>query len=436
MQTLFGTDGIRTQWGSFPLTPDALTQLGKTIGYWIMQKKISPIITIGTDTRYSKDISKSALLSGLLQFPVTVIDYGIIPTPILMQHTIHKQHHLGIIITASHNDAHDNGIKLFDKNGKLSALQEQELTDLFFHYRHNYNPKQWGKIEQDQESFTWYQNFLQNQFSANFLKNKKIIVDCANGAFSNYAPQLLQSFGAHIISLNTQIDGFSINKGCGALHPEQLQQTILKEEADYGFAFDGDGDRITIVTKKGTIKTGDALIALLSTNQRYKEQSVFVGTVMSNQGLEQFFKNNKKDFLRTPVGDKYISEKLKDLNLSLGGEPSGHIITKETQYCSDGLFTALLTAETLEKTSFTENLFNPFGQSIKNIPVKNKKNLDDITFKTIITECRKNSPESRILLRYSGTEPVLRVMVEAQEQEKADEICTFLCNAIQPLLQI
>lgn len=436
MHTLFGTDGIRTTFGKEPLTPDSLVKLGKAIGKWITRSKKKIRVILAHDTRLSSSLCKAALKTGLLQFPLFLDDAEVIPTPLLF-HLVQKQNYdLGIMITASHNQAQDNGIKLFSPSGKLNERQEKIISDYFYQKKPEQSLQSIGQEAAFLEAKNWYLSLLSSYFEKNFLKGKRIVIDCAHGATFEIAPFIFNQFGADLITLNTEPTGTNINEDCGSVHPEQLQKAVLKYKADSGFAFDGDGDRVIAVNKDGHIKDGDDILAILSHHQNYKYQDGYVGTVMTNQGLEQFFQNKNKKLVRTPVGDKYVTQMLEDKELLLGAEPSGHIILSDFSTTSDGIFTALRILETaIQLNNFSFESFNKFPQKKVNIPVAFKKDLTQEPFCSLINKQQQNLKQGRLLVRYSGTEPVLRIMVETPELSQAETICASLSEQLKQALQ-
>jgi phosphoglucosamine mutase len=279
------------------------------------------------------------------------------------------------------------------------------------------------------------QSLLQSLFPTPFLRNKKIVLDCAHGATSSIAPQIFKMLGAEVIALYTQPTGTNINEQCGSVYPQAAQAMVLQEQADAGFAFDGDGDRMIAINRNGDLKNGDDVLALLSQHPVYTHAPGVVGTIMSNQGLALFLAQQNKKLLRTPVGDKHIARKLLEENLVLGGEQSGHIIVRDHLNAGDGIVTALRVLETLTITNDWEmNTFTPFPQTLINVPITTKKDLTDQTLQTIIAQHEAQLGNGRIIVRYSGTEPLLRVMVEEQDQDIAHTVGNNLVRALHQAL--
>jgi phosphoglucosamine mutase len=427
---------ITITFGKEPLTPDSLVKLGKAVGKWITSSKKKSRIILAHDTRLSSSLCKAALKTGLLQFPLSLDDAEIIPTPLLF-HLVQKQSYdLGIMITASHNQAEDNGIKIFTPSGKLNKADEQIISHYFYKKEIIQHFETLGQEKNLIDLKTWYLSELNPFFKNNFLKNTKVVIDCAHGATFQIAPFIFKQFGATLIPINTEPTGMNINQSCGSVYPEVLQKAVLEHQADCGFAFDGDGDRVIAINKDGHIKDGDDLLAILSQHKSYKDQNGYVGTIMSNQGLEQFFQKKKKDFFRTPVGDKYVTQTLKDKNLLLGAEPSGHIILRDFSTTSDGIFTALRILETaIQLNNFSFKSFQKFPQKKLNLPVGLKKDLTQEPFCSLINKQQQALKQGRLLVRYSGTEPVLRIMVEAPEPTQAETICASLSEQLKQALQ-
>lgn len=430
--SLFGTDGIRTSMGQEPLTPASLMQLGNALGYWMSQHKKLHVV-IAHDTRLSCSLIKSALKTGLLQYPILLTDAGIVPTPVIFHMVKNKPFEIGIMITASHNQYQDNGLKIFTKeHGKTTPEQEQDISQLFYTLPSLTSSYEHLGTEIIKSNLTLdYQKALSSRFKNNFLKNKTIVLDCAHGAFFNLAPNILRSFGANVITLSNTPHGKNINLNCGSQYPEQLQQEVLKHQADIGFAFDGDGDRIVMVDKNGILYNGDHILALLLKNPVYKDQNTVVSTLMANQGLEAHLIKHNKTLERTAVGDKHVLKRMQEKNCLLGGEPSGHIILRDFTETSDGLFTALRILETLTLIDdWHTTTFQNYPQVLINVPVKLKKDLSKSPYAQIIQKHQQQLMNGRLVARYSGTEPLLRLMIEDQKEEHAQSIGALLSQEL------
>jgi phosphoglucosamine mutase len=429
--TLFGTDGIRTTMGQEPLTPQSLIQLGSALGAWLTQHKKQRLI-IGHDTRLSCDLLKSALKTGLLQYPIKLVDARTLPTPALFYTVKHGPFDAGIMITASHNQYHDNGLKIFTKEqGKTTPTQEQDISNLYHTYQPVISYDHLGTESLAPTIATIYKQALYDFFPKDFLKNITIVLDFANGAFFTLAPEILKSFGAQIIALSHQPTGKNINLDCGSQYPKSVQQAVKEHQADIGFAFDGDGDRVTMVDNKGTIYNGDHILALLLDNPAYQTQTQLVSTIMANQALETHIKKQNKFLSRTAVGDKKVLKCMQEENCLVGGEPSGHIILRDFAETSDALFTTLRIIETLiiKKTWYIKT-FTTYPQVLINMPIKLKKDLSLNPYAQIIDKHKKKLIDGRLVVRYSGTEPVLRVMIEDKTKEHAQTIGTLLSQEL------
>ena len=441
MKNLFGTDGIRDRAGTGLFEPRSLMILGKALMHWI-QHTYGPHtqILIAHDTRISSYCTVAALKAGLLQGPVVLHHAALLPTPALM-HLMRAdpQLQLALMISASHNPFYDNGIKIIDaKTGKISVEDELALSQLF----HTMNTS--SLIPQECAEFGIELPFIDSEkiyrekigalFPPQFLSGKTIVLDTAHGATYQVAPRIFTEFGAHVITLNANPTGYNINEQCGALHTEQLAAAVLQHRAYAGFAFDGDGDRVIAVAAHGEIKDGDDLLALLSTHPRYAHSPTIVGTIMSNEGLVQFLAQQNKRCVRTPVGDKYIAQQLQAQQLLLGGEPSGHIIAHDIVPTGDGILVALLALETMLMTHNHQlNTFTKYPQVMINVPVTHRKDLNTEPFSSIIATAQQkisNGNGGRISVRYSGTENVLRVMIEADTQETAQHTCQQLADTL------
>ncbi|NBQ16994.1 phosphoglucosamine mutase [bacterium] len=435
--SFFGTDGIRARVGTSLLTPDGMIKLGIVLGTWITHNnKLNSVVFVGQDTRNSSDLLVHALITGLLHESINVQILGVTPTPILEHITAHTNGSYGIMITASHNKYHDNGIKLFKhSNGhaqKLTPEEELEISTLLQNYDNNnftVNYEQLGTCVYLQDTLILYKKFLEKNFKSHFLKDTKIILDCANGAYSTYAPELFCHFGAQVIAINNAPNGKNINENCGALYPEHLHKTILKENAQIGFAFDGDGDRLIMVTQDGLIYSGDDTLALLMQHPAYKDQQEIVGTVMTNEGLAHYAQSQNKKFIRTPVGDKYVAQALVEHNLLLGGESSGHTLLRDLSDSSDGLLTAFRILETMILHNWSLKSFTKLPHYTLTMPITIKKDLTKEPYATIIKE-HESIINGRLLVRYSGTEPVLRIMVEDSTECNAKTVALKLSQQL------
>jgi len=435
MQEIFGTDGIRTRVGKEPLTALTLLQLGSAIGQWLITQKKNPSIALGYDTRYSSALCKASLKAGLLQYPITLYDCSIVPTPVLQNYVIAHNYNLGIMITASHNKACDNGIKIFTADGKISKNDQMVLTQLLYDNTFEIDYNNLGKEIENPTLADWNINRLATFFKKNFLQGITVVLDYGHGAYWPLALNAFEFFGATVVSLHNNPNGKNINQECGSLHPQDLQKAVIAHQAHIGFAFDGDGDRVIAVNQDGIIKDGDDILAFLQANPYYA-QTTAVSTVMANQGLLEYFKDHNKTLLQTPVGDIFVIERMREENLLLGAEPSGHVILGDNNYTADGLFTALRICQTaLLIGNWKLETFKKFAQIMINLPVTCKKDLTQSPFCTIIEDHEKMLTRGRVLVRYSGTEPLLRIMIETVDVQEAQKIANLLSKNLINALQ-
>jgi phosphoglucosamine mutase len=433
MKNIFGTDGIRDKINQGHLTRENVTQLGHAIGQWATNNFEKPIkILVGYDTRSSCQTILQTLCNSLLQHQVEVFNGNILPTPIVCKLVREEEFDLGIIISASHNLAEYNGIKIVKKHAKISALSESAITQLY--YQEKFTEQKTNNVLQPYDHASQiYQIFITAWFESDFLRGKKIVIDCAHGANFEIAPKIFEQFGADIIRLNNKPNGTNINLDCGSIHPELVQQKTVELQADWGIAFDGDGDRVIIVDKDGHVFDGDEILAILTHHQLFKKTPV-VGTIMSNQGLGQFLQQKNKVFFRSAVGDKHVYTMMQQYHAMIGGEPSGHIIVEPFSYSGDGIFTALLCIDTLNKESIKLPVFERFYQFSTHIQVTTKPSLTQEPFASVIKHYENLVNEGRLVIRYSGTEPILRIMVESAHQTSSQNIALALKKELEPLL--
>ncbi|MBT3828043.1 phosphoglucosamine mutase [bacterium] len=434
-ERLFGTDGIRQQVGTYPFTIVETYKIGYALGKWAVRKYGQHCtLLLGHDTRESCAWLKATMKAGILSHPIRIYDAGVQPTPVIANLvTRQKICAWGLIISASHNPYHDNGLKIIDSiDGKLSLHDELAIEKIF--YSDNVIPsyKHFGTDRPFFSTETKYINNIISMFAPDMLSELTIVLDCANGATSFLAPKIFTLLGAKVHTLNASPNGRNINFRCGSTDPKTLQNTVIENNADIGIAFDGDGDRVVIVDMNGNVKNGDDILSILMNNKRYKGASGLVGTIMSNMGLQNLVEKNNQTFYRTAVGDKYVIRKLKDENLQLGGEPSGHIIMGDYLFTGDGIYAALKVLETIIQTNnWACTTFVHTPNRLINVPIKNRKSLTDGPLADIIHQHEQNLPEGRILVRYSGTEPLLRVMVESDDGQVAHNAAEQLATILQ-----
>lgn len=441
MNNLFGTDGIRGSVGTYPFIYNALTNLSHAIALWAKKKYGDDAsFLIATDTRQSCSWIKSIISSSLLSHSINIYDALELPTPAVF-HLIksNQKYTCGLIISASHNIYSDNGIKLIDsQTGKLSTEDEEYISFLTENNNKNdinINYKNFGVTKIESCAKESYINFIISLFKPGFLNGYKIVLDVANGATYNIAPFIFNKLGAQVIAMNNVPNGVNINQNCGAIDTQCLKQEVLKNKADFGFAFDGDGDRVIAINNSGIIKDGDDLLAILSTHPDYINSKIIASTVMANQALEVFLKNQNKKLIRTAVGDKNIVLALQENNLLLGGEQSGHIILKNIINTGDGILVAL---KTIEAIQYNNNInlvtFEKYPQVLLTIPITIKRDLKSSPLCELIDKNSSNLKNGRVLVRYSGTENSLRIMVEDECEEKTRATANNLAQALQQYL--
>ena len=423
----FGTDGIRGTVNQGNITGEKFFKFGLAAGtYFKNQKKTKQIAIIAKDTRLSGYTLEPALVSGLASGGMHVYTLGPLPTNGLAMLTKSMKANMGIMITASHNPYHDNGLKLFGPDGmKLSDQIEKKIEKLIDakNTKQLTNPKLLGRVKRLENGNDKYIEILRKNFPKNFnLKGTKIILDCANGASYIAAPKLLKNLGAKVISLGVKPDGFNINYKCGSTYPAKVQTAVKKYNANVGISFDGDADRIIMCDEKGKIINGDQIIAMLAHRWKIKKilKGGVIGTLMSNYGLESFLRYKKIDFFRSKVGDRYVKEKMKKKNFNLGGEQSGHIILGKFATTGDGLMVALEVLFSLrkgKKASELLNVFRPLPQILENVIVKDKNIINKTKCKNAIKKANKFiRGHGRLLVRKSGTEPMIRIMGESHDK--------------------
>lgn len=437
-KNIFGTAGIRSRIGQYPLNPDTLIKLGRAIAKFAIDKHGKyPRILLANDTRMSSDLMKALIKVGLLQFPVKIYDAQILPTP-AAYYLVNKinSYNCGIVITASHNPHTDNGIKIVDQ---LSCeLSEQDELFISKHMNTDCLDIDYENIGIEYHVKTTQNTYSQaiiSKFKKNTFNNIKVVIDCANGAVSTLAPTIFGKLGIDTIAINTRPNGTNINNKCGSTNPKILQQTVKKYNANIGFAFDGDGDRVVAVTQNLEVKDGDELIALLATHPTYANEAKLVSTIVSNLGLELWLKKQNKKLIKSNVGEKNVVSTMREQDCLVGGEPSGHIIIKDFAHYSDGIFVAL---KILETASITNNIalqtFKKFPQVTTNIPIKEKKDLTKKPFVDIIKKYQNEIIPGRLIARYSGTENILRVLIEGENKDQITNVSKLVEKDLSSLL--
>ena len=437
MAGIFGTDGVRSRINTGAMRAEFIVRLALAAGeYFITHNKSDnktarPLVIIGKDTRLSGYMLEAALVSGFTSIGMDCRLTGPIPTAGVAYLTHSLRAELGVMISASHNPHYDNGIKLFGPDGfKLDDNIELEISNLLQGSISLAEPELLGRAKRMIDSVPRYVEFAKATFPSQLgLNSLKIVVDCANGAAYKTAPDTLRELGASVIPIGIEPDGININAQCGATSPEQLTKAVKEHSADIGIALDGDADRLILSDEKGGLHDGDSVLAALALNMSQSSllTGPVTGTVMTNLGLERLLQSHKIPFQRTNVGDRYILEALKRDGGNLGGEPSGHILLPAITRCGDGLIAALKILElviTSEKPlSEILRLFEPVPQKLVNLSNLDKSVLqqDDVISQVTKIE-RELGKKGRLLLRPSGTEPLIRIMVEAEDPDLVDKI--------------
>lgn len=448
MGKLFGTDGIRGVANEYPITPDMAMQVGQATAYILKKEGHRSRIVIGKDTRLSGYMIESALVSGICSMGSDVILVGPVPTPGIAFLTTNLDADAGIVISASHNPYQDNGIKIFSGKGyKLTDEEEQNIENLILSKKLPTlltDAENLGRASREEDASGRYIVFLKHSFPRGLdLEDIKIVLDCANGATYKVAPTLFTEMRAEVIALNVNPDGQNINLDCGALYPEELAKAVVENKADIGLAFDGDGDRLIAVDEKGNIVNGDKIIAICA--NKLKEEGMLknntvVTTVMSNLGLSVAFKEMDIRNITTKVGDRYVLEEMLKTGSVIGGEDSGHVIFKEHHTTGDGILTALQLLSVLKKEnkplSKLAKIMRTFPQVLINVKVKRKAPLEEIPeLKHVISKVEKElGDEGRVLVRYSGTQPVCRVMLEGPTESETERLAKEIAQVVEDKL--
>lgn len=438
----FGTDGIRGRVGSGAVAPDFVLKLGWAVGRVLAKERHSKVI-IGKDTRISGYLFESALQAGLSAAGVDIYLTGPMPTPAIAYLTRTFRAQAGIVISASHNPYHDNGIKFFSADGtKLQDAVELEIEAMLDQPLQTVDSRQLGKAHRIADAPGRYIEFCKGTIpTGTDLSHLKLVVDCAHGATYHIAPQVFAELGAEVIEMGTDPDGFNINLECGSTEPRLLQAAVLEHQADLGIALDGDGDRIIMVDHKGEIVDGDEILYIIARSRQNAglPQPDVVGTQMSNLGLEHALQKIGIKLHRAKVGDRYVIEKMLRVNGVLGGEASGHIICLDKTSTGDGIVAALQVLAEIQQSGHSlhelRSALNKYPQRLINVKVKK---MIDLQANSAINEAlqaaeAKLADEGRILLRPSGTEPVIRVMVEGRDATLINELAKQLAELIETI---
>ncbi|MDC0078790.1 phosphoglucosamine mutase [Candidatus Pelagibacter sp.] len=438
----FGTDGIRGAINSKNINGNMFFKFGLASGtYFKSQKKKKQIAIIAKDTRLSGYALEPALVSGLTSAGMHVYTLGPLPTNGLAMLTKNMKANMGIMITASHNTHEDNGLKLFGPDGmKLSDKIEKKIENIIDrkNTKNFSNPNKLGRVKRLESGTKVYLKILKKNFSKEFnLRGLRIVIDCANGAGYKAGPELLKSLGAKVIAIGVNPNGININHKCGSTYPNKIKFAVKKYKAHLGISLDGDADRIIMSDELGNIIDGDQIIAALATRWKSKKMLIggVVGTLMSNYGLEQYFRSKNIKFIRANVGDRYVKEKMQKNNFNLGGEQSGHIILGKFATTGDGLLVALEVLFAIRKGRKASSFFNMFKktpQILKNIEVKDKSIIKKpVVKKSIKIAERLIKGHGRILVRASGTESKIRVMAESENTKLLDNCISIILKKLK-----
>ncbi len=439
----FGTDGVRGLANTFPMTPDIALKLGAAAGRHFRKDKKQHRVVIGKDTRRSSYMFENALTAGFTSTGMDVYLLGPVPTPAVGVLTRSMRADVGVMISASHNSYLDNGIKFFGPDGfKLSdkvELKIEELLDNDIEYADSQNI---GMAKRIDDALGRYMEFAKSAFPRKKLLNGlKVVVDCANGAAYKAAPIVLWELGAEVISIGVNPNGYNINKDCGSTYPQNAANAVLEHGADVGICLDGDADRLILIDDKGNIADGDQLMGLIASQWSSKGQlakNTLVATVMSNMGLERHLNSLDIKLLRTNVGDRYVVEEMQRSGYNLGGEQSGHIVMTDYATTGDGLMAALqfLNALVESKCSSSElvKVFEPMPQLLKNVRLNDTFSLDNLKVQDSIKAGEDAFGSiGRLLIRKSGTEPLLRVMGECEDPKLLKSVVENIVETVDAI---
>ncbi len=441
MGRLFGTDGVRGEANQY-LTADLAFKIGKAGAYYLCQREENPKILIGKDTRVSGDMLEAALTAGITSLGIDVVKVGVLPTPVVAYLTRTQDVTAGIMISASHNPAKDNGIKFFNQEGfKLSDVQEQEIEEIIFNSLDELvlpAGDQVGKVDFIHNAVDDYKRYAKSTVDSKF-SGLRVVIDTANGAAYQISPEILRDLGAEVIALYDQPDGYNINVNCGSTHPQMIQQAVLEHNADLGIAHDGDSDRLIAVDEKGNLVDGDYILTICG-RQLIKEgrleQNTVVATRYSNLGLHEAMAELDGKVSVTKNGDRYVLAEMLDKGYNLGGEQSGHVIFLDYNTTGDGILTALQLIDVVQKTgkklSELRDEMKAFPQTLVNVKVANKFWEDNLKIKEVIESVSERlGDEGRIFVRASGTEPLIRVMVEGKDKNEIEELANNVATVVK-----
>lgn len=440
---LFGTDGVRGRANTYPMTAEMALRLGAAAGrYFRRDGGAAHRVVIGKDTRLSGYMLENALTAGLTSTGMNVLLLGPVPTPAVGFLTRSMRADVGVMISASHNPHFDNGIKFFGPDGfKLSDEAEAEIEALLEGEVHLAQPENIGRAKRIEDGRGRYQEFVKTTLPAGVrLDGLKVVIDCANGAAYKAAPEVLWELGAEVIAVGVSPNGKNINENCGSTHVQTAAEAVVAHGADVGIALDGDADRVMILDAKGRVADGDQIMALMAT--RWAEDGrlrggALVATVMSNLGLERHLEGRGLRLERTAVGDRYVVERMREGGFNLGGEQSGHIVMTDYATTGDGLVAGLQflaeMARTGETAAVLARQFETVPQMLKNVRYgADKRPLEDAAVQAVIAGMEKKiAGKGRILIRKSGTEPLVRVMAECEDAGLLDEVVSTIVRAVE-----
>lgn len=440
---LFGTDGIRGTANIEPMTAETALRVAMAAGYRFLRGEHRHLVVIGKDTRLSGYMLEPALTAGFISMGMDVVLVGPLPTPAVAMLTRSLRADLGVVISASHNPYQDNGIKLFGPDGfKLSDTMEKEIEERIDSgvEEHMAVADGLGKARRLDDAQGRYIEFVKNTFPRGLrLEGLKIVIDCAHGAAYKVAPIVLWELGAEVVTIGDQPDGFNINQGCGATATELMRSRVVEAGADLGIALDGDADRLMIADEKGKLLDGDQIMALVARdwkNAGLLRGGGLVTTVMSNMGLERYLRSIDLGMVRAPVGDRYVVETMRRQGYNLGGEQSGHVIFSDYVTTGDGLIAALQVLSVLVKAgrpaSEAGRLFEPYPQLLRSVRFNAAEPLECEPVQKAIKDAEIRLGESgRLLIRKSGTEPMIRVMAEAEDEKLVSVVVDSIVEAIE-----
>lgn len=445
-RTYFGTDGIRGRVGEYPITPDFVLKLGWAAGRVFAREGQHHSVLIGKDTRISGYMFESALEAGLSAAGVNTQLLGPMPTPAVAYLTRTFRAQAGIVISASHNPYYDNGIKFFGPDGmKLPDEIELQIENEIDLPMTTVDSGRIGKASRMRDASGRYIEFCKSTISARIdFSGTKIVVDCAHGSTYHIAPHVLEEMGATVVAIGAQPNGLNINDGVGATKPEKLSQSVLEEQADFGIALDGDGDRLIMVDHKGEILDGDEVLYIIAASrlERSELDGPVVGTQMSNLGLEHALEKLGVEFKRAFVGDRHVMEMMLRYQSTLGGESSGHIICRDRITTGDGIISALQVMEAMHNSGKTlhelKQGMRKYPQCLINVKIKKRVDLEEIEpIQRVKSEIQREMDSyGRVLLRSSGTEPLIRIMVEGVDAQQVRIMADRLANTVSETLAV